>query len=331
MGLMDSLKKATGIGLNANEHYDRAYEKGVLLGPANYPKAIELFQIAATKAAEAGDGLTQTRAQANAALYAFVTTGTEQSLESLRRTLPSLPEIEQIGQRTETMPTAPLLAEVEARLVECELSKAHGAGHTTLSRAHARCADAFGKLATAPLITYRYHASDQHRETAVSRFFYHQGMSSWHQATAVIAADPEAAAEHMAKALSAFGQCGDEHASQAQTWLTNCRLKRTCWICHREFQGATVHFRSFSSAVTPYAETVVRQLGQDTFTMDLERGTVTVCGPCGSLVENVADEYATRRTQELREQVTEAIDNVSQVIAALAARLERVESVAHRH
>jgi hypothetical protein len=331
MGLMGSLKKATGIGLSANEHYDRAYEKAVLLGPANYPKAVELFQVAAAKAGEAGDAQTQARSRANAALYSFITTGNEQSLNALRETLPLLQEIEQIGLRTETMATAPLLAEVEARLTECALSRARDSGHRALSGAHAACADSFHKLSNAQLITYQHQATDQHRDTALSRFFFHQGMASWHEASAVVGESPETAAEHMAKALNAFRQCGDENASQAQTWLTNCRLKRTCWMCHREFQGATIHFRTFRSSVTPYAESVVRQLGQDVSMIDLQGETVTLCGPCGSMVENVADQFAVKRMQELRSEVKRAVDSISDALAVLSARVERLESAAHRH
>ena len=65
MGLMDSLKKATGLGLNAGEHYDRAYEKAVLLGAANFPKAVELFDAARSRlltlAVRAGEEIAKRR------------------------------------------------------------------------------------------------------------------------------------------------------------------------------------------------------------------------------------------------------------------------------
>ena len=67
MGLLDSLKKATGVGLNGSEHYERAWEKGVLLGPAKYGDAAAMFDTAQKKAAEAQDVGTAARARANAA------------------------------------------------------------------------------------------------------------------------------------------------------------------------------------------------------------------------------------------------------------------------
>ena len=332
MGLMDSLKKATGIGLTANEHYDRAYEKGVLLGPANYAKAVDLFETAAKKAAETGDTQTQTRARANAALYSFISTGNEAALDTLRAVLPSMQNIEQIGVRTETIPAGPLLAEVEARITEIALARAPKGDARALARAHAACADAFRKLSTAPLITYKYQGGDRHREQASSRFFYHQGMTSWNEAVAVAAENPETAAEHMARALNAYRQCGDaDHAANAQTWLTNCRLKRTCWMCGREFQGANLHFRTFQSSITPYAESVVRQLGQDVSMIDVQNNSLTLCEPCGATLEHVADQFAVRRVQELRDEVESRFSDVCAALSALANRIDRVESLAHRH
>lgn len=331
MGFMDSLKKATGLGLNAGEHYDRAYEKGVLLGPANYPKAAELFETAAAKAAEAGDGSTQARAKANAALYNFIATGNEKALAALGEALPFLEEIEQIGARTENMSAALLLREVQARISENVLARIRESDHAARRQAHAACAEAFRTLSNAALITYKYQATDQHREQAFSRFFYHQGMASWHEAMASVPHNPETAGENMAKALNAFRQCGDPAAEHAQVWLSNCRSKRTCWICHREFQGATLHFRSFPALVTPYAESIVRQLGHDTSMLDAQNGTLTLCNPCGTVVENLADQFATKRVQELRTELEKALSSIAGALSSLADRVARLESVAHRH
>jgi hypothetical protein len=79
---MESLKKATGVGLSASEHYDRAFEKVVLLGPSNYEKAVELFEAAAKKPARRATASPRTRATANAALYKFITTGDQAALET---------------------------------------------------------------------------------------------------------------------------------------------------------------------------------------------------------------------------------------------------------
>ena len=330
MGLMDSLKKATGLGLNANEHYDRAYEKAVLLGPANFPKAVELFDAAAKKAEEAGDRQLATRARANAALYGFITSGGNQYLQQLRDTLPSLTELERIGSKSEMMPSSSLLAEVEARLQESGLPQ--GGSSPAIVNAHKACSQAFQRFFNAPLVTYQYQHSDEHRETAQSRFFLHSGMASLHEAMLAVPSNPETAAENMAKALSAFRQCRDDTRAQtAEIWLTNCRQRRTCYLCHREVQGATIHFRTFPASISPYVVGVVKTLGQDPSTLDATSGTMVLCEPCGSVVERIADRFAAERVQELRQELTPVLEQHQQAIVQLANRLADLEKVAHHH
>lgn len=321
MSLLDSIKKGTGVGLSHSEHYQRAYERGILLGPSKYREAVTLFEEAARRAGQAGDQALQLRASANAALYGFICTGQAQCLSSLYQTLPHLPDIEVIGSPTEMMPTANLLAEVGARLVEIELGQINRTDHLSLARAHDRACAAFKAFFMAPLITYRYHASDQHVESAQSRFFYHQGLSSWHQALAAVSSNPETGAEHMGKALAAFRQCNDARwAQDAQAWLTNCRMKRTCWMCHREVQGGTVHFKSYPATVTPYVSTVLAQLGQDESMID-PRGFVVLCTTCGSVVERQAESYASIRAQELRTHYDAQIAALNSALTTLAQRV----------
>lgn len=327
MSLLESIKKGTGIGLTHSEHYQRAYERGVLLGPAKYAEAASLFEEAARRAAQANDAFLQARATANAALYAFIASGKPQYLTSLAQALPHLQDIEVIGSPTETMPAAALMAEVAARLVEVEIGQMNANDHFPLAAAHDRAAAAFKAFFMAPLVTYRFQSSDPHVETAQSRFFYHQGLSAWHQALGTVASSPEAAAEHMGKALAAFRQCDDARWSdEAQSWLANCRMKRTCWMCHRELQGGTVHFKSYPATVTPYVATVVTQLGQDASTLDA-RGFVVLCTPCGSVVERQAEAYANLRAQELRAHYDAQIAALNAAIANLSARVNALQFV----
>lgn len=321
MGLLDSLKKATAIGLTHSEHYTRAYERGVLLGPTKYAEAADLFDEAAQRAGKAGDTLLQTRANANARLYSFITSGNAQHLAGLAQALPHLQDIEMIGSPTEVMPAQALLAEVVARLVEVDVGQFTATDHFNLSGAHDRAAAAFKAFFMAPLVTYRFQSSDQHTETAQSRFFYHQGLAAWHQALAAVGTTPEGAAEHMGKALASFRQCNDARWSDdAQGWLANCRMKRTCWTCHRELQGGTVHFKSYPANVSPYVTGLVAQLGQDISSVD-PRGFLVLCTPCGSVLERQAEAYATVKTNELRVVYDGQIAGLSAAIAQLNARV----------
>ncbi len=327
MSLLDSIKKGTGIGLTHSEHYQRAYERGVLLGPQKYSEAASLFEEAARRAGQAGDHFLQLRASANAALYGFICSGNAQNLGALAQTLPHLQELEIIGSPTEMMPAGALMGEVIARLAEVDIGQMNGTDHFAVAAAHDRAAGAFKAIFMAPLITYRYQSADQHVETAQSRFSYHQGLGAWHQALGTVAGSPEAAAEHMGRALAAFRQCNDARWSDdAQAWLANCRMKRTCWMCHRELQGATVHFKSYPATVTPYVSTVVNQLGQDGSTLDA-RGSVVLCTPCGSALERQADAYANLRAQELRAHYDGQIAALNAAIANLNARIAALRFV----
>ena len=90
MGILDSLKRATGLGLNASDHYQRAFEKGVLLGPQRFAEAAGLFDAAAQKANEIGDAQTAARSTANAKLYSYLVAGDPSNLAELRRALDHL-------------------------------------------------------------------------------------------------------------------------------------------------------------------------------------------------------------------------------------------------
>jgi hypothetical protein len=322
MGLMDSLKKATGVGLTPEQHYARAYEKAVLLGERNYEAAVGLFRAAAKKATEAGNSELASQAIANAAMYGFVTGST--TLQDLRNALGPLAEIAQIGSQGDTMPTAPLLSELDARLAE----EVIGGNEGTTKRAdgHRRAAAAFKTVFNEELWTYRYRKANSHNDRGQSRFFFHSGLAAWNDALATSMTNPDSAADHMAKALNAFRQCGDEGwTSKSETWLNDCRVRRTCWMCHREFQGSALHFGSTSAEISNYVVSAVAKLGQDTSSIDIGKQTLVLCRPCSSTVERVADRLATKRAQAVRQEVQELIQHQNNTIEALHDRLQTVE------
>lgn len=332
MGIVDSLKKATGVGLKPVEHYDRAYEKGVLLGPSKYGEAISLFENAAKRAAEAGDTELASRALANARLYGFVTTGSFDFLQPLMDALQGLSQIEQVGSRSEMVDAPNLVAELEGRVAEEELKRLSVSAHARRVEIHLRAGEAFKRIFTAKLVTYRHRSEDAHTDAAQARFFLHQGLAAYNQAAAAVLSDPDGAAEHMARAQNAFRQCHDERwAKEAQNWLANCRSRRTCWMCHRQVQGAGIHFRSFPAQLSPYVGGVVTALGQDASSIDLSESTLVLCTPCGSALERQADLFAERRADEVRRELGDRVSVLTQAVQSLLARIAYLESVSHRH
>ena len=325
MGLLDKVKKATGVGLNHQEQYLQAFEKGVLLGPSRFADAVTLFEKAAKKAEEAGDVMFQTRALANARLYGFISTGDVRHLQGLSGALAHLNEIEQVGSQHQVTPADTLKMEVDARLLEAEIQAMHQGDHANLAHAHQNVSQRFKPLFNTSLITYKYHSSDQHVETGQGRFFYHQALSMLHEAHTISFSNPEAAAENMAKAANAFTQCHEtERATASQQWLRSIRKKRTCWICHREVQGENLHFRSFDADVTPYVVELVRKLGHDPAMLDQQNGSAVLCSTCGSILESAADRLAIQRVQELRAEVGQQLAALNQSVQQLANRIKRI-------
>ncbi len=338
MGFFDKVKKATGVGLTPEQHYARVYEKAILLGEENYEKGIALFKKAAEQAAKAEMAELENRALANAAFYSFITSGDASHLPTMLQHLGKMEEIEEIGSQSDMRETGPLVAEIQARMIEAGAMKAGGSS-TAKAEAHRAAANGWKKLGMADLFTYNYTSPDQHKSTAMERFMYHLGKASWHDAVATVEATPEGAAEHMAKAMNYFKQCNDESWSgKAENWLRKCRVKRTCWMCGREFQGEDLHFSTYPSDLAPYILSVVQALGQDTHTLNLGADRLVLCRACGTTIDKLADKWATQRSNELRVEVKDALKQIDAALSGLRSdvrtldnRLRSVERAAHHH
>ncbi len=323
MSILKKAMGAVGVGLSAADQYERAFSKGILLGAEQYPAAVGLFQAAAQQAAKEGNGLLEQQALANASIYEFVSSGDLGHLHALRGNLVNLQQIEKIGTRNEMMPAQPLVQEIDARMAEVNAERIPATDHTARSQAHRGVADAFKPLFTAELITYAIHGDGLGADSAQARFFFHTGLASWHEAVSTIEADPEGASQHMAKALNSFQQCNNtEWVGRAQDWLQRARLRRTCWVCHREFQGWDTHFHHVPAKLKPYVRAVVEKLGQDVSTIDEQSGHVVICVTCGSLLESVADQ----RLVAMEQRMGATIVDLQNRLGAMEQRLRRAAS-----
>jgi len=120
---MKGVGKEMGIGLNSNEQYNRAYQKGVLLQPPNYSEAAKQFAAASEKYLKEGNQGMAQRAQANALLYELVATGNQTLVPDTIKALEPLPEIERLGSQTEMVPTNPIVVELTALSYEIQANK----------------------------------------------------------------------------------------------------------------------------------------------------------------------------------------------------------------
>jgi len=310
--------KALGIGLTADEIYRHAFEKGVLLGPNKYTNAVELFHRCKSKAMKEGKTALAQRAEANSDLYTFLSTGKFTALSRLYYSLEGVPEIEQVGSCSEMMPVDDLRLEICIRTKERELlEEINEKNHDASAKTFEEIAELFKTQISLPLTTYTWIPEGKHR-TARTRFLFYQGKAAWHRGMAFLSTDPESASQWMSRSLKSFRQCKDEeHARDVETRLQNIRLKRTCWVCQREAQGAGSHFNFYNADIAPYFTAVIEKMGQDISTLSLSDGRLTVCRPCSSMIENIASSYAAMYAEKVRQELQSHVKRLETQIKRL--------------
>ncbi|MGH2494425.1 MAG: hypothetical protein ACRDIV_06955 [Ktedonobacteraceae bacterium] len=325
-GFFDKVKHTTGLGLNQDELYNRAFAKGVLLG--NFKDAADIFEKAARKFTETGDQMMMAQATANSLLYRYLATGDDRMIQQLIQALSVLPQIEEIKSQTETMPVAPLCAELDCRMVETAIKQAQD-NMVKLRDLHRYARDKFQAILRNQLLTYSYVPEpDGHNEKTEARYFYHSGMSSFCEAMIKKDSDPAAASDDLALAGQSFRRCNDQKWMQsAATLLENWRVSRTCWMCHREMQGFELHFSMCQATVTPYTKYILDRLKQDGSSVNLESGEIAVCTPCGSMVTIKAEMEADKVRQELGAK----IDVLIGAMQSLENRVRHLERNSHHH
>jgi hypothetical protein len=327
MGLLDKVKSATGLGLSPAESYHRAYEKGVLLG--KYAAASEMFGKAAEKFQEVGQSEQVHRARANEQLYRLVATKDLSGIDSILPHLKNLSTIEELGSETDTISAAELATELEARGLE---NAAQGSkdNWNMAQNLHAKAADNFQSLLKTKLKTYKLVPAADHNDSVEERYFLNQGYSSYYEGLLVREADPTQAAERLSQAVLAFKRAKDEALrGQMDQMVSQLRIKRTCWLCHREMLGQGLNVDYYPAHITPWGRDLVAKLGQDVTTV--EDGKVAVCLSCASMIQIQADRFAERRVDALRQDMLPRINQIISVVHALTERIANLERIAHRH
>ncbi|MBV9616048.1 MAG: hypothetical protein JO031_11385 [Ktedonobacteraceae bacterium] len=318
--IFENMRLAVGFGLTEGEMYNRAFEKGVLM--KDFARAAQLFDEAAKRSSERGNSILATQAAANALLYRYLTTHDGNLLNPLLRALSGLQEIERIGLQMERIPTGPLCAELDCRLVEFAIAQAQDDA-LRLRDLHKLASTKFQAILSQPLITYEYVRSGVgHDEKASERHFYHLGMYQFYEAMMKKDRDPSAAVDDLALAAQAFRRCEDATWTQrVATLLDNWRIARTCWLCHREVQGYELHFTMCRATVTPYTQHLLESLNQDASAASLEGMKVAVCTPCGSMITFKAAEEA----EKVRKEMTAKFDMALSRIQKLEERVNKLQ------
>jgi hypothetical protein len=312
----DMLRKL-GLGRGAEAKYQRAFEKGVLLG--DYDGAIRMFLDTAKEFEKQGDLDGKNQALANARLYEYIHTGRPAALPRLAEHLRQLDDIECIGSATETMSAATLVAEVEARQAELAVEKLGlGTGHGALASAHEQARDKFEALLSEKLVTYSLVVKDEIGDGAQNRYYYHAGKACWHRAQAKVAVDPSAAAEEMSQSVLYYRRAGYQQGEQAANGaLANLRLERTCWVCGREMQGQGINFDFLPTQLSQYHHDLVQRGNQDASSLDVGNSRVALCVVCKGLIaglaQAIAGEIAAQKITQIEARIRKLSERTSKL------------------
>ena len=331
MGLLDKvgkgLKDATGLGLDANEQYKRAYSKGVFIKDCD--AASKNFQKAAEKFEQSGDSESASRSRANAAVYNLIATKDKESIANTIVTLSEVSEIEQLWSDQDKINPKSWIHELKA--YESENIADISDDFNEKKDNYKIAGEMLLNLGTAPLTFADELQVNGPREKAMSRSYYYTGLSDYFGAHQLIYSVPSDAEDSLQKALMRFKQANDtEYSETVSGMLSKVKAKRHCWMCAREMQGEEFHFYYYPTVVQEFNKLQVQTANQDTGMLDRENA-VTICAVCGTAIEKQADRYALIRAAEVRTWAEEIFDNHDSRMDRIESRLKDLERHSHKH
>lgn len=329
MGFLDSLKKATRIGLSHDQFYNLAFEQGVLVN--NWTEAANLFGQAAERYEKLGNQPMMHRALANQAIYLYAIAhknkSTKERMQYIQAAVPHLqaiPEIEMLGSQTNGMPTQLLVDEL--------LGYRHWILADTTDnfankvRFHTDASRYFDHIGESMLV---FEAQMSARDP----YFFHAACASYYQAHLIADSDPQAAVEKLQEAYNSFQNCSirTEIANHVLDEINELGARETCWFCGREMQGNQLHFKYYRYHATPYAKQVFDTTTVEAKPVTLPDRGIPLCVICGSALESLADDMAKQRTDELREQVNTRFEHMAKAVDQLIDAVNNLQRVAHHH
>ena len=230
MGLFDKVKnvgKEMGIGLDANEQYNRAYQKGVLLQPPNYSDAAKHFANAAEKFQKDGNAGMVQRANVNAMLYELVSTGNKALLTNIIKAVEPLSEIERLGSQTEMVSTEPLMIELTALNLEAQADSVEK--HEEKANHYREASAVFYKLSGASLLLTDKLNVPGPADKAMNRAAFCEAFADYNDALGVVMESPAAAEDNLNKAKISFQQASiPDWVEKVDAYIQQLHANMTC-------------------------------------------------------------------------------------------------------
>ena len=329
MSFLGKLKDVSGIGLNAEEQFRRAYEKGVFLQPPDYDGAIKWFTESAKNFSKEGKTDRADRANASAALYRLIAQHSRDLIGPTIDALRKLPEIERPGSQTETVPTSQMIAELSGLEIEHQAESV--ADPKEKATRYKQAADLFMPNGSRELLFADKLSYPGPTDSFTKRAFYCMAASDLHSAEAVIYEFPDQALDFFQRSVSLYRQAQQsQQEAEITSRIQRVQTKRHCWMCNREMQGNGLFYRYYPAGVAPYHRHLVNQLKQDTGMVETD-GAVTLCTVCGTAIEQQADAYALLRSKEVREWAVPIFDSHAAAINTLQEAVRELQRHSHSH
>lgn len=329
MGILDSLKKATRIGLSHDQFYNLAFEQGVLVN--RWDEAANLFAQAGERYQKQGNAGMMHRAYANQALYLYALAhhkkANKERIRFIDAALPhlkSIPEIEVLGSQTDGVPTQSIIDELQGYKSWILADAATTIGDR--ARWHTEASQSFQRIGESTLVV-------EPEMSAKDPCYFHLACAAYYQAHILSESAPQAAVEHLQEAFNDFQNSNiqNEIAGRVLTEINELSARETCWFCGRELQGENLHFRYHPYRTTSYERQVFDSTPVDGKPATRPAQGIPLCVACGSAFEMLADDLARRRAAELREEVAAEMKELKDVLNNVVDAVNRLQRVAHHH
>jgi len=154
------------------------------------------------------------------------------------------------------------------------------------------------------------------------------GLSSMIRGNLIVKFEPSKAVEFLSQAIEHFKSAGiTTYAEKTADETRMMSEVAKCWFCGRSVQGQRYHFEYLDAYVTPYMES---KYGQETPPVS-QKAKIAACVACSSAIRRIADIIAKAYYEEAIRQLMSVRQELLQMIARLADRVDELARVAHTH
>jgi hypothetical protein len=303
----------------AEDEFRQAYDKGVNLGPQNWPDAVQHFVEAAKNFELVGIAQRAEEARALAALFqALISKSEVGAWRYCSQLLKQMPDMQiNVG-----FPASTAALSVQAEVYADDLAtkaQLHGESRDINRVASIRkLAQKYLELIGNDLALWRLLKQEVDPQR---RAYYLLGLASLIEANSVANTDPKKGVSLLSEAVANLELAGVDPMSltpATRSKLDNISKIALCWFCGREMQGKNFHYVMLPAVISDHTR---QKYGAGT-PVSIEGDCVAACTACWSTVRNVADTVA-------MDYYRRVIDEIRAMEARLNNKIATLENEVH--